>query len=511
MKLHPASSSPSGLDGEEEKKKEDDWAGWMGSAVPVAAASIAVWSVLLMATSVGTLAACTLLSVGGVTYSAFLRAPRWIVVRAFGRHANKKEGLKNAREEGEDDLLHKDIQEVEDALLLSCGVRVRHMTFNTPDAASVHAIQALPAACAYSRDHAKSEKMGRVGVLLVHGTYSSCVTFSRCLAHFMQSAAGYDVWAVDLPGFGRSVDPKFPGALSCQEQQGTERIVQAQVDAVRRVVDAMGYAQVMVVGHSLGAYVSMEYAMQYPRRVSHLVLACPPGIFPTLGSIGACWGAILRQSIYMQQVVQFAGSVGAAAFDGSLRLVGTSRPLRESMLYWYRLNCTHQAWGVQGLYRLMDFGWTHAVWRRPLLSRMRALGGIRMLTVYGERDTLVPSHQGVVLARLLSIPCTIMQGAAHLIFSDDRGAKEFCSAVIDWHRSPVSAPLEAAFCCDVVRSSVNDVDGVDLASFQSCFLPARTRRTIARLYVGLGVDEATVHRILYAPSASQPPQRHDVP
>lgn len=502
MKIQPASSPAK--DKDEKEEEEEDWTGWTGSAVPIAAASVVVWSVLLVATTVGTITACTLFVVGGVTYSAFVRAPRALIA-SFG--VARKDQPDNAGQENAEDLLHKDIREMEDSLLLSCGVRARHVVLHTPDAADVHAIQALPSP---SDPQGGSKK--RVGVVLVHGTYSSCVTFSHCVPHFMQSGDGYDVWAVDLPGFGRSVNPKFPGALSCEKQHVTERIVQAHVDAVRSVVDATGYAQVMVVGHSLGAYVAMEYAMQYPRRVSHLVLACPPGIFPTLGSIGAYWGAMLRHSIYMQQVVQvrhvflsarfvaiiqhvslmqMAGSVGAAAVDGTLRLVGTSRETRESVLYWYRLNCTHQAWGVQALYHFMDFGWTHATWRRPLLSRMHALAGIQILTVYGESDTLVPSHQGVVLARLLAIPCSIMKDSGHLLFSDENGAKEFCSVVLQWHRSPaLSAPPSLAHAAQRI------VDGVDLASFRSNFLPGETRKTIARLYLRLGMDQATVQRIL---------------
>lgn len=497
MKIQPASSPAK--DKEEKEEEEEDWTGWTGSAVPIAAASVVVWSVLLVATTVGTITACALFVVGGATYSAFVRAPRALIA-SFG--VVRKDQPDSAGRENAEDLLHKDIREMEDSLLLSCGVRARHVVLHTPDAADVHAIQALPS------DPPGTTKK-RIGVVLVHGTYSSCVTFAHCVPHFMQSGDGYDVWAVDLPGFGRSVNPKFPGALSCEKQHVTERIVQAHVDAVRRVVDATGYAQVMVVGHSLGAYVAMEYAMHYPRRVSHLVLACPPGIFPTLGSIGACWGAMLRHSIYMQQVVQMAGSVGAAAVDGTLRLVGTSRETRESVLYWYRLNCTHQAWGVQALYRFMDFGWTHAMWRRPLLSRMHVLGGIRLLTVYGGRDTLVPSHQGVVLARLLAIPCAIMEGAGHLLFSDEKGAQEFCSTVLQWHRSPVAALPASALCAKVQRI----VDGVDLASFHSSFLPGQTRSIIARLYLRLGVDEDTVQRILSAGLSSQPPpaQKHDVP
>lgn len=386
--------APHHLEEEEEEggnasdKEEEDWTGWMGSSVPIAAASVAVWSVLFVATTVGTLAALTLVSVGGATYAVLVRAPRAAAVLLFAEKGQDKE------EDEDNSPSHEDLQKVEDSLLLQYGgVRcARHVVLRAQDSGGggggseeVHAIHAI-----IHPNHAGDKAKMRVGVVLVHGTYSSCVTFSYCMPHLIESE--YDVWAVDLPGFGRSTHPAFPGALSAKD--ATERIVQAHVDAVRRVVDATGHDQVMVIGHSLGAYVAMEYAMRHPRRVTHLVLACPPGIFPTLGSIGACWGAMLRHSIYVQRAVQLAGTVGVAAVDGTLRLVGTSRPTRESILYWYRLNCTRQAsWGVEALYRFMDFGWTHAMWRRPLLPRMHALGGIRVLTVYGGSDTLVPSHQ----------------------------------------------------------------------------------------------------------------------
>lgn len=102
----------------------------------------------------------------------------------------------------------------------------------------------------------------------------------------------------------------------------------------------------------------------------------------------------------------------------------------------------------------------------------------------------------MVLARLLAIPCTIMQGAGHLLFSDERGAREFCSAVVQWHRSPVTLSPNVCSSSSSLNKVQRIVEGVDLASFPSTFVPACTRRIIARLYMRLGVEEGTVERIL---------------
>lgn len=104
----------------------------------------------------------------------------------------------------------------------------------------------------------------RVRVVLVHG---SRLSSAQWLLHraFLQDA--FDVRTPDLPGHGRRMGESFtmPAALAVLAEAVGD-------DAVPTVL----------VGHSLGGYVAMEYAAQHPGRLSGLITigaaAVPSGI-----------------------------------------------------------------------------------------------------------------------------------------------------------------------------------------------------------------------------------------
>ncbi|GAA3192289.1 MULTISPECIES: alpha/beta fold hydrolase [Streptomyces] len=95
-----------------------------------------------------------------------------------------------------------------------------------------------------------------VPIVLVHGTRFSAGQWSMQLAGLGDE---FPVAAVDLPGHGeRSAQPWSMGAA-------TEIIASA--------VDALGRGPALVVGHSLGGYVSLEFARRCPEHLRGLVLA----------------------------------------------------------------------------------------------------------------------------------------------------------------------------------------------------------------------------------------------
>lgn len=83
--------------------------------------------------------------------------------------------------------------------------------------------------------------------------------------------AGFRMFGVDLLGTGLSGRPKFR-AKSTQEAESFF------IDSLERWREASGLQEVVLVGHSLGGYLSAVYALKYPERVRHLVLVCPAGV-----------------------------------------------------------------------------------------------------------------------------------------------------------------------------------------------------------------------------------------
>lgn len=97
-------------------------------------------------------------------------------------------------------------------------------------------------------------------IVFLHGFGGSTFTWRRNIYEFMSQ--GYRVIAFDLKGFGLS-SKNF-------EENYSQR---AQADFVKDVLKKLGVTQpVTLIGHSLGANVSLIFAEKYPDKVDKLVL-----------------------------------------------------------------------------------------------------------------------------------------------------------------------------------------------------------------------------------------------
>jgi len=101
-------------------------------------------------------------------------------------------------------------------------------------------------------------------VVLVHGLGG----FAESWRHNIGSlAARATVYAIDLPGFGRSAKPPADYSLAFFAR------------TLHAFLDGVGITQASLVGHSLGAAVAVTYALTRPARVERLALlsGCVPG------------------------------------------------------------------------------------------------------------------------------------------------------------------------------------------------------------------------------------------
>ncbi len=94
-------------------------------------------------------------------------------------------------------------------------------------------------------------------VVLVHGLGG----FAESWRYTVEALAGRaTVYALDLPGFGRSSKPHARYALSYFAR------------ALHGFMDALEIGSASLVGHSLGAAVSMTYALTHPSRVARVAI-----------------------------------------------------------------------------------------------------------------------------------------------------------------------------------------------------------------------------------------------
>jgi pimeloyl-ACP methyl ester carboxylesterase len=100
-------------------------------------------------------------------------------------------------------------------------------------------------------------------ILFIHGFFGQSDDWRSLLPYFQDH---YRCLCIDLLGFGQSSKPMMRYDIACF------------VEFVDQTLDLLGIESCILVGHSLGGWVSAAYAIQYPDRVHRLILAAPAGI-----------------------------------------------------------------------------------------------------------------------------------------------------------------------------------------------------------------------------------------
>ena len=104
---------------------------------------------------------------------------------------------------------------------------------------------------------------GGIPVLFVHSLAGNAMHWSSQLEHVRKERRAI---AIDLRGHGLSEPPK-----------NGDYAIESLANDIDAVVNALGLQRFVLVGHSLGGTVSIEYASNHPEKVAGLLLADPSG------------------------------------------------------------------------------------------------------------------------------------------------------------------------------------------------------------------------------------------
>ena len=220
------------------------------------------------------------------------------------------------------------------------------------------------------------------------------------------TARGVQTISFDAPGVGQSSAYRRP-----RRMPGVARTVD-------RMLQALGYDQVDVLGISLGGVIAQQLAWQAPHRVRRLVLAATgPGLGGVPGSPRVLLALATPRRYYQPDYYRrIAGRTygGEARRDPDALLHGSvARFVQRPSIRGY----------LGQLYAIS--GWTSMPW----LGRLRQ----PTLVLAGDDDPIVPLVNGRILAR--RIPCArlhVVPGGGHL-FLLERPA-ELAALVADYLR-----------------------------------------------------------------------------
>ncbi|KAF2024243.1 alpha/beta-hydrolase [Setomelanomma holmii] len=113
-------------------------------------------------------------------------------------------------------------------------------------------------------------------LVMLHG-YGAGLGFFYRNFESLSRAEGWKVYALDLLGMGRSSRPNF--RIHAKDKEG--KIQEAEswfVDALEEWRVKRGLDKFTLLGHSLGGYLAVAYALKYPGHLNKLILASPVGI-----------------------------------------------------------------------------------------------------------------------------------------------------------------------------------------------------------------------------------------
>lgn len=124
-------------------------------------------------------------------------------------------------------------------------------------------------------------------VVLVHG-YGAGSAFFFKNVQALASAPNSRLYALDWLGMGRSARVPYVMSHAPRSDERVEASETFFMDALEDWRKAMNIDKMVLVGHSLGGYLSTVYALRHPERVSDLILVSPVG-FPE-GSLAQMLG-----------------------------------------------------------------------------------------------------------------------------------------------------------------------------------------------------------------------------
>jgi pimeloyl-ACP methyl ester carboxylesterase len=215
-------------------------------------------------------------------------------------------------------------------------------------------------------------------VLLVHGWGVTAYLWRHNILPL--AAAGYRVYAIDLPGHGLSDAPSEPGSYT----------VQRFTRSVLELLDALGVRRAAVCAQSMGGKIAVQAALDAPARIRRLTLFGPVGfglippwqsLSPMLPTLPGEW----LSKLIPREVVAFVQH----RVYGKLGFF-TQRDVDE---YWAP---TQFPAAVRAAFQMLqEFHW--GLWDEATLRRLQTPTHV----VFGTRDRTVRPREAKRLAAVL--------------------------------------------------------------------------------------------------------------
>ena len=301
--------------------------------------------------------------------------------------------------------MNKTIEQIEEEIILkyiekSQVHHLNHTIHNIP----IHSIKC----------HAKYPN-SKPNILMIHGYGGNCMSFIK-MADYLTPK--YNVYMIDLPGFGRS------GTSDMLQSDDIDTILDLYANLLQEYILKID-EEILVFGHSLGAYISIHLASKYPTIVKKMILFNPAGILP-----------VNQTSLYKYSTWMFKYDLPGNIF----RFVSKNKRLYNMLLGTNRIS-------LHKMYKAMLFssatytsitnafiqvekinGVSSVICKRPGLSQLSSLT-MPITLIYGKKDLIVDTSDGEYIHKLTNIPVHTIDSLGHNIKSNYNGIRELASII----------------------------------------------------------------------------------
>ncbi|MCK5096004.1 MAG: alpha/beta hydrolase [Candidatus Pacebacteria bacterium] len=211
---------------------------------------------------------------------------------------------------------------------------------------------------------------GDIPVVFLHGWVKDCEKYLPLDKYFLEEQKYY-IFIPDMPGFGKSEEPKESWDLDNYVE-----LVHEFIKNVRQKDGCTLVNETIIIGHSFGGRIAIKYAVKYPEKVSKLILTGAAGV---------------KHNLTIKQKILFIlAKMGKVLFS----IPGISylqKPAQKILYKMARVKDYHQASPImkEAMKNVLDEDLT------PYLEKI----GSATLLVWGRLDKTTPLSDGKIMDR----------------------------------------------------------------------------------------------------------------
>ena len=215
-------------------------------------------------------------------------------------------------------------------------------------------------------------------ILLMHGSGLTHIVWS--LHEQFYASQGFNILSVDLPGHGNSEGPSL-------------KSIEEISDWVKSLMNVLDIKKIIIIGHSQGCLVGIDFASRYPNLINDLVLVAGSYKMPVNQDLIDYAEAGDEKAILLMMKWGYEGSKAFIGGNPVKKIINSSREIREVLAV--DLNaCNNYKGGKESLEKI----------------------NCPTLCIFGDLDKMVPLEVGNKMALMIkNSEKKIIKNCGHMI------------------------------------------------------------------------------------------------